>query len=133
MCGCHRTGGSRWARPPEVALPSPRILSALIAASVALLPLVLAPAGARAQVVIGPHAGTNHDVASLHIGGDVIVPLSQPSETVSVGIWPIYAHVFIDDGHDVELLGVDFPFMFALQDSIVTPFAAPGLGLAIYG
>ena len=97
-----------------------------------LLPAVL-PAGVRAQVAIGPHAGINLDVGSPHLGGDVIVTLSQLSETVSVGVWPSYAHVFIDDGHDVELFGVDFPFMFQLEGGIVTPFAAPGFGLAFYG
>ena len=95
--------------------------------------LLLAPASAHAQVSIGPHAGLNLDVGSVHVGGDVIVQLSQLSETVSVGVWPSYAHVFIDGGHDVELFGVDFPFMFQLQDSIIVPFAAPGLGLAVYG
>ena len=91
------------------------------------------PASARAQVAIGPHAGLNLDVGSVHLGGDVIVQISQLSENVTLGVWPSYAHVFIDDGHDVELFGVDFPFMFRLDDSIVTPFAAPGLGLAFYG
>lgn len=92
-----------------------------------------APAAAGAQVAIGPHAGVNLDVGSLHLGGDVIVGLSQLSENVSVGVWPSYAHVFIDDGHDVELFGVDFPFMFEVEGGVVTPFAAPGLGLAFYG
>jgi hypothetical protein len=95
--------------------------------------LLSAPTGAHAQVSIGPHGGINLDGGSIHVGGDVIVQLSQLSETVSLGVWPSYAHVFIDGGHDVELLGVDFPFMVRLQDSIVVPFGAPGLGLAIYG
>ena len=99
---------------------------------VLLLPAAL-PNGARAQVAIGPHVGINLDGGSLHLGADVVVMLTQLSENVSLGVWPSYAHVFIDDGHDVELFGVDFPFMFRVQDSIVTPFAAPGLGLAFYG
>jgi hypothetical protein len=95
--------------------------------------LLLLPAVGRAQVSIGPHAGLNLDAGSVHLGADVIVEISQLSETVTLGVWPSYAHVFIDGGHDVELFGVDFPFMFEIDDSIVTPFAAPGLGLAFYG
>ena len=32
-----------------------------------------------------------------------------------------------------ELLGCDFPFIFHIDNSIVEPFLAPGLGLAFYG
>jgi hypothetical protein len=118
----------------EVAVVSSRLLALKIwVLCLTLWIAALLPADARAQVAIGPHAGLNLDVGSVHLGGDVIVQLSQLSETVSLGIWPSYAHVLIDGGHDVELFGVDFPFMFRLEDSIVTPFAAPGLGLAFYG
>jgi hypothetical protein len=116
-------------------LPSFRLTALkILLARLALVAFVLLlPAAVRAQVSIGPHAGVNLDVGSVHLGADVIVEISQLSETVTLGVWPSYAHVFIDGGHDVELFGVDFPFMFAIDDSIITPFAAPGLGLAFYG
>lgn len=88
---------------------------------------------ARAQVALGPHGAINLDRGDPHLGFDVVVPLAQLSPSVQLGVWPSYAHVFVDDGHDVELLGCDFPFVFALDGSSVSPFFAPGLGLAFYG
>ncbi len=88
--------------------------------------------GTAHAVAIGPHGGVNLDVGSLHLGADLVLELADVSPSVKLAIWPSYAHVFIDDGHDVELFGVDFPFVFPL-DSAVTPFVGPGLGLAFYG
>lgn len=89
------------------------------------------PAAAHAQVAIGPHGAVNLDAGHPHLGADVIVQVATLSPTVALGVWPSYAHVFIEDQHDVELISVDFPFMFQLEDGIVTPFAAPGLALSI--
>lgn len=99
-----------------------------------LLWLLTAPDVAHAdRLAVGPHLGINLDHGNLHLGGDIVIPIAPLSQNVSFGVWPSYAHVFIEDGHDVELLGCDFPFMFKLDNSIVTPFVAPGLGLAFYG
>jgi len=96
--------------------------------------ILAAPPEVQAQrVAVGPHLGINLDHGNLHVGGDVLILLAELSPSVTVGIWPSYAHVFIEDGNDVELLGCDFPFMFKIDNSIFTPFAAPGLGLAFYG
>jgi hypothetical protein len=89
-----------------------------------------APALARAQQ-LGPHFGVNLDGGSIHLGGDLLLPLSQLSEQTRADLRVSAAHVFIDGGHDVELLGCDFPFELDLQNTIVTPYAAPGVGLAI--
>lgn len=88
--------------------------------------------GSAHALGIGPHGGVNLDVGSLHLGADLVLELADVSPSVKLAIWPSYAHVFIEDGHDVELFGVDFPFVFPL-DSVVTPFVGPGLGLAFYG
>lgn len=90
-------------------------------------------ARAETSLAIGPHLGINLDHGNLHLGGDLLIELTQLSPSVTLGIWPSYAHVFIEDGHDVELLGCDFPFIFEIDGSIVEPFLAPGLGLAFYG
>ena len=84
-------------------------------------------------LAVGPHGGINLDLGNIHLGGDVVVPLTQLSPSLQLAIWPSYAHVFIEDGHDVELLGVDVPFVFEIDGSIVSPYFAPGLGLAFYG
>jgi hypothetical protein len=85
------------------------------------------------SLAIGPHVGINLDHGNVHVGGDLLIPITELSANVQLGVWPSYAHVFIEDGHDVELLGCDFPFIFHIDNSIVEPFLAPGLGLAFYG
>jgi hypothetical protein len=97
------------------------------------LGLVACPVARADSLAIGPHLGINLDHGNLHIGGDLLIPIADLSASVKLGVWPSYAHVFIEDGHDVELLGCDFPFMFQIDNSIVEPFLAPGLGLAFYG
>jgi hypothetical protein len=121
-------------RPQKLAMDIPRPVR-LQQLSIRLVTVVLvwgASAGSAHAVAIGPHAGVNLDVGSLHLGADLVLELADVSPNVKLAIWPSYAHVFIDDGHDVELFGVDFPFVFPL-DSAVTPFVGPGLGLAFYG
>lgn len=101
-----------------------------------MLTLLLLSASPTAQAEapsVGPHIGLNLDEGSLHLGADLVMPLTRLTPTVTLGVWPSFAHVIVHDGHDVELLGVDFPFVFELPDSIVSPFFAPGLGLAFYG
>src|SRR4051794_22573970 len=94
--------------------------------------LSLGTVAAQAQS-LGGHFGVNLDTGNLHLGVDGYVPLSALSPRVRISIWPSFAHVFVDDGHDVELLGCDVPFEFQLERSVVTPFVAPGIGLAFYG
>lgn len=100
--------------------------------ALALALLAVAQERAHGQA-IGPHGGVNLDTGNLHLGADFVMPLAELSSGVHLAIWPSYAHVFIDDGHDVELFGCDFPFLFTLDGSVVTPFVGPGLGLAFYG
>jgi hypothetical protein len=95
--------------------------------------LMLSCTNAVSAQALGGHFAVNLDTGNLHLGVDGHVPLADLSPTVQLGIWPSFAHVFIEDGHDVELLGCDVPFEFQLQNSIITPFVAPGLGLAFYG
>lgn len=85
------------------------------------------------DLFVGPHVGFNLDEGSLHLGADLVIQVTRLSPSVTLGVWPSFAHVIVHDGHDVELVGVDFPFVFELADTIVSPFIAPGLGLAFYG
>jgi hypothetical protein len=80
----------------------------------------------------GGHLGLNLDQGDIHIGADLVFPLTDVSPHVRLSLWPSFAHVFRDHAHDVELFGLDFPFEFLIDNSVVTPFVAPGLGLAIY-
>jgi hypothetical protein len=107
--------------------------SLAFAAFLAALGLSFCPVSRADSLAIGPHLGINLDHGNLHVGGDLLIPITELSASVELGVWPSYAHVFIEDGHDVELLGCDFPFIFHIDNSIATPFLAPGLGLAFYG
>jgi hypothetical protein len=80
----------------------------------------------------GGHLGLNLDQGDIHIGADLVFPLADVSPNVRLSLWPSFAHVFRDHAHDVELFGLDLPFEFLIDHSVVTPFVAPGLGLAIY-
>lgn len=80
---------------------------------------------------VGGHAGLNLDRGDVHIGADLLIPLAEVSPAVQLALWPSFAHVF-REGHDVELLGADLPFLFPMDGVPLTPFVGPGLGLAIY-
>jgi hypothetical protein len=89
------------------------------------------PSLARADFALGGHLGVNLDHGNVHLGVDGLVPLAELSPRVQLGLWPSFAHVFIHEGHDVELLGVDLSFSFNALSRVATPFVAPGLGLSL--
>lgn len=81
---------------------------------------------------VGGHLGLNLDHADIHVGVDLLFPVFELSPTVELAIWPSFAHVFTrDDRHDVELFGLDVPFIFKLN-APVWLFVGPGHGIAIY-
>jgi hypothetical protein len=83
-------------------------------------------------ISLGGHLGINLDRADFHVGFDLVIPVVDLSPVVQWAVWPSIAHVFVRDGHDVELFGVDGPFVFKLQNVPITPFVGPGFGLAVY-
>jgi hypothetical protein len=80
---------------------------------------------------VGGHVGLNLDHGDVHVGADLLFPLTELSPAVQLALWPSFAHVF-KEGHDVELLGADLPFLFRIDGVPIIPFVGPGLGLAIY-
>jgi hypothetical protein len=107
--------------------PLRRCLSSVF---IALAVSSLAPA-ARADVSLGGHLGVNLDHGNVHLGVDALIPIKQITPRTQLSLWPNFAHVFIHDYHDVELLGFDVPFIFNHISDVVSPFVAPGLGLSI--
>jgi hypothetical protein len=83
-------------------------------------------------ISLGGHVGINLDRADFHIGFDIVIPVVDLSPMVQWAVWPSIAHVFVRHGHDVELFGVDGPFVFNLRSVPITPFVGPGFGLAVY-
>ena len=83
-------------------------------------------------ISLGGHLGINLDRGDFHVGFDIVIPVVDLSPMVQWAVWPSIAHVFVRHGHDVELFGVDGPFVFNLRDVPITPFVGPGFGLAVY-
>jgi hypothetical protein len=81
---------------------------------------------------LGAHIGVGLDAGSIHLGGDLLLPIADVSPSVRLSIWPSAAFV-INDGPDGVLLGADFPFEFEIASSIVSPFVGPGIGVGIFG
>ena len=79
---------------------------------------------------IGGHLGLNLNQGDIHLGVDLLFPVVELAPSCELALWPSIAHVF-KPGHDVELLGLDIPFMFKPTVPIV-PFVGPGFGVAIY-
>jgi hypothetical protein len=84
-------------------------------------------------LAVGGHVGLNLDRGDVHLGADVLVPLTELSPSLQLALWPSFAHVFSFKHHDVELFGLDMPFVFRVGSAPILPFVGPGLGLAIYG
>jgi hypothetical protein len=88
--------------------------------------------GSAQAFSVGGHVGLNLDRGDVHIGADMIFPIVAVTPTIEWALWPSIAHVFVLHGHDVELLGLDMPFLFKLNGTPIIPFVGPGFGLAIY-
>jgi hypothetical protein len=96
--------------------------------------LPASPAWADARASVGAHTGVNLDAGNIHLGADLLLPMTDLSPHVQLALWPSFAHVFIDGSRDVNLLGVDVPFELRLDNPSVTPYFAPGLALSMqYG
>ena len=129
-------GGAYPARDPDHALiPAERMHSTMFTKSTFLTLLLCLcawlPGGTAHAFAVGGHVGLNLDRADVHLGADLLFPLAEVSPRVQLALWPSFAHVF-REGHDVELLGADLPFLFRFDGAPLIAFVGPGLGLAIY-
>lgn len=111
----------------------PRAFLLLASCSLLFCLLAASPSGARADVALGGHFGVNLDAGHPMLGADVRADLVDISSRVRLDIWGAYTHVFIEDWRDVNILEVDFPFLFRVNTDVVTPYAAPGLGISFSG
>jgi hypothetical protein len=100
-----------------------------LVAVVALLVLLLPARGARAERnTLGPHVGLNFDVDDLFLGLEGRFDVATIDQSVIVQLNPSFSLYFT---HDVNLFNFSFnvPFEFQIHDSVLRPFAAPGLAL----
>lgn len=89
--------------------------------------------GSAHALAVGGHVGLNLDRGDVHLGADVVIPVATLTPNLQLALWPSFAHVFAWKNHDVELFGLDAPFVFRVGSAPVLPFVGPGMGLAIYG
>src|SRR5689334_1017541 len=90
--------------------------------------LSVAPSQARAEVTLGPHAGVNFDWGEVFIGGESRIDLATLSADVKLQLNPSLSLAFFDHGTAIDI-ACNVPFQFTVHDSVVRPFAAPGLSV----
>lgn len=87
------------------------------------------PATAHAErATIGPHLGINFDGDALLLGVESRIDLGNAGRSVIVQLNPSFSYYFFDNV-DIFNFSLNVPFEFVIQDSVLRPFAAPGLGL----
>ena len=104
-----------------------RTISLLISAT-ALSLLLLPATGAQAERnTLGPHLGFNFDADRPFVGAEGRFDVAAIGQNVNVQLNPSASIYFV---HNVNLFDFSFnvPFEFKIQDSVLRPFAAPGLG-----
>jgi hypothetical protein len=88
--------------------------------------LWLLPATAHAErATIGPHFGVNFDGDVVLIGVESRIDLGNAGRSVIVQLNPSFSYYAFDDA--LFNISLNVPFEFVIQDSVLRPFAAPGL------
>lgn len=96
-----------------------------------------APARVQAQEKlrssIGPHLGVNFDGDDFYLGLQGRVGVYEITPTVLLDLYPSASYYFVGNRgpYDWTLLNFSFdvPFEFVIENSVLRPYAAPGLGI----
>jgi len=77
---------------------------------------------------LGPHLGFSFDSNDVFLGAEGRFDVADIGQTVIVQLNPSFSLYFT---HDVNLFNFSFnvPFEFKITNTILRPFAAPGLGI----
>jgi hypothetical protein len=104
-----------------------RNASWLIATGVLLLPLLCAPSARAERNTLGPHLGYNFDGDVPFVGAEGRFDVANIGSSAIVQLNPsisLYIH------HEVTFnFAFNVPFEFQIHDSVLRPFAAPGIGI----
>jgi hypothetical protein len=86
-----------------------------------------APARAD-RSTLGPHFGVNFDFDDAFIGLEGRFDVADVGSSAVLQINPSFSYYFTDNV-DVFNFSLNFPFEFQINDSVLRPMAAPGIGL----
>ncbi|MFI5307993.1 MAG: hypothetical protein ACHQ53_11600 [Polyangiales bacterium] len=103
-------------------------------ARLTLAPLLLLPCLAFASPAhaerntLGPHLGFSFDSNDVFLGAEGRFDVAEIDQSVIVQLNPSFSLYFV---HNVNVFNFSFnvPFEFKIHDSVLRPFAAPGLGI----
>ena len=91
-------------------------------------PVAAQDAGLRSS--IGPHLGLNFDAEDAYLGLQGRVGVVEITPTVLLQLYPNASYYFTGDpGPTVINFSFDVPFEFVIRNSVLRPYAAPGLGI----
>jgi hypothetical protein len=104
-----------------------RLVSRLLVFAALLLLLPVSSAHAERNT-LGPHLGFNFDMDDLFLGVEGRFDVANIDQSVIVQLNPSFSLYFT---HNVNLFNFAFnvPFEFQIHDSVLRPFAAPGIGI----
>ena len=80
------------------------------------------------RATIGPHLGFNLDLDDPFLGIESRIDLTNISSNVILQLNPSFSYYFTDN-IDLFNFALNLPFEFLIDDSVLRPFAAPGLAL----
>lgn len=78
---------------------------------------------------IGPHLGVNFDGDDVYLGLQGRVGVAEITSSVLLQLYPSASYYFTDNNVTVLNFSFDVPFEFVIENSMLRPYAAPGLGI----
>jgi hypothetical protein len=90
---------------------------------------LLSAAPVRAdRATLGPHFGVNFDFDDAFLGLEGRIDIADLGSSVILQINPSFSYYFTDN-IDVFNFSLNFPFEFKIDDSVLRPMVAPGIGI----
>jgi hypothetical protein len=105
-----------------------RLLHPLAIAAAAAVLVLCCTSTAEARATLGPHLGVNFDFDDPFIGLEGRFDVANVGSSAVLQLNPSFSYYFTDN-IDVFNFSFNLPFEFQINDSVLRPFAAPGLGV----
>lgn len=101
----------------------------LAIAALAVAGALLCAAPARAdRITLGPHFGVNFDFDDAFLGLEARFDVADVGSSAILQINPSFSYYFTDNS-DVFNFSLNLPFEFQINDSVLRPMVAPGIGI----
>jgi hypothetical protein len=102
-----------------------------IAAIVVAGALSLAAPARADRVTLGPHLGVNFDFDDAFLGLEARFDVADVGSSAVLQINPSFSY-YLTDNIDVFNFSLNLPFEFQIDDSVLRPMVAPGIGIWHY-